>query len=222
VDTRWMVTKVVTAVRKEGFSSAFRKVIVHFTRRSTDDFDKKHGTDTARIEQLWELKIDSPNARFGLRYEAAEEQEVVDFVNFLHEDPQTLTFIDLGCGKGRTLLLASSLGFKQVIGVEFAQELVEIAKANLAKMKVTNAVVEHLDAAEYRFPDSDLVVFLNNPFLKEVMEKVVANLGESRTKKLYVVYRVANFAEVFDSSGFLKRWGFPPTRPHIQIWKGAN
>ena len=67
-------------------------------------------------------------------------------------------------------MLASSLGFKQVIGVEFAQELVEIA--NLAKMKVTSAIVEHLDAAEYRFPDRDLVVFLNNPFLK-VMEKVL-------------------------------------------------
>ena len=222
MDLKLLVDKIIKTVRQDGYRSAFHKSIMHFRRSETDDFDKKHGTDTARIEQLWEFKIDSPNARFGTRYEATKEQEFVDFVNFLHEDPQTLTFIDLGCGKGRTLLLASSLGFKQVIGVEFAQELVEIARANLAKMKVTNAIVEHLDAADYRFPDRDLVVFLNNPFLKEVMEKVVVNLGECRTKKLYVVYRVANFAEVFDSSGFLKRWGFPPTRPHIQIWKRAN
>ena len=78
------------------------------------------------------------------------------------------------------------------------------------------------DAAEYRFPDNDMVVYLYNPFSKEVMEKVLENLRESLGKRLYVIYKVPDCAEIFDKSGFLIRMGGPPTRPYIQIWKAAS
>ena len=49
--------------------------------------------------------------------------------------------------------MASKLGFQQVIGVEFARELVDIARTNLAKMRISKAVVRHGDAAEFHFPE---------------------------------------------------------------------
>ena len=39
-------------------------------------------------------------------------------------------FIDFGSGKGRCLLMAGILGFKNVIGIEFAKDLCEWAKRN--------------------------------------------------------------------------------------------
>jgi hypothetical protein len=102
--------------------------------------------------------------------------------------------------------------------VEFARELVDIARANLAKMQTTNAVVIHADAAEFQFPDEDLVVYLYNPFSQDVMEKVVANMRERRCRKLCVIYVVPECAEVLDSCGFLSRLGAPPVRRYIQIW----
>jgi SAM-dependent methyltransferase len=189
---------------------------------TTDGFDLKYGTDTGGKIALWNFKIDSPNAVFGVKYQATGEEELAEAISFLDDHPQNLTFIDLGCGKGRALLVAARLGFKQVIGVEFAHELAGIARKNLGVMRIPNAAVVEADAAEYRFPDNDMVVYLYNPFSKEVMEKVLENLRESLGKRLYVIYKVPDCAEIFDKSGFLIRMGGPPTRPYIQIWKAAS
>ena len=171
--------------RQEGFLAAFRKCLSQFEpNRSADDFDLRYGIDTGGIEPLWKFKIHSPNAHLGSRYEVTQEQELADAVKFLNEDLQNFTFIDLGCGKGRTLQVASKLGFKQMIGVEFVHELVEIARTNLAKRQIANAAVLHVDAADFDFPDSNLVVYLYNPFSQEVLRKVVANLKAGCSKRL--------------------------------------
>lgn len=222
MDVQLLVVKIAQKLRQDGLRATFSKAFAYVTRsRTADDFDVKHGTDTGGFEPLWKFQISSPNRRFGFSYQATDEKELADAVNFLHEDPQNLTFIDLGCGKGRALLGAANLGFKQVIGVEFAHELAEIARKNLAKMRIASAVVVQTDAAEYRFPNSDMVVYLYNPFLQEVMQKVVANLRESLSGKLYVIYKVPKCAAIFDTSGFLTRLGSPPARAYIQIWKAT-
>jgi SAM-dependent methyltransferase len=161
--------------------------------------------------------VTSPNAIFGRRYDPTTEEELHKPIRVLGEDTSSFTFIDLGCGKGRALLIASRLCFKQIIGVEFAHELVQIAKANLAKMHIYNATVIHTDAAEFSFPEGDLVVYLFNPFTEQVMLKVVANLRNCQAKKLYVIYTNPVCAEVFDSSGFLSRFGSPISGRYPQI-----
>jgi SAM-dependent methyltransferase len=223
VDVQLLTLKIVQTLRQDGLLAALRKCLNNIRHdRSEDDFDLRYGTDTGGIEPLWKFKIGSQNARFGVRYEATQEEELADAVNYLHEDIHTFTFIDLGCGKGRTLLVASSLCFKKVIGVEFVAELAEIARTNLLKRRIANAVVVHADAADFQFPDSDTVVYLYNPFSQEVLQKVVANLRECCSKKLYVIYKAPQCAEVFDSSGFLRRFGNPPAAQHIQIWSVAG
>jgi SAM-dependent methyltransferase len=220
LDVQLLGIRIVQTLRRDGLRATISKAFAHLGRsRAADDFDVKYGTDTCGHEPLWKFQISSPNLPFGTRYQATDEQELVDAINFLHENPQTFTFIDLGCGKGRTLLVASTLGFKHVIGVEFARELVEVARANLVKMKIANAVVMHADAADFHIPDGDTVLYLYNPFSQEVVQKVVTKLRESHSEKLYVIYKVPECAAVFDSSGFLSRFGCPPGRPYIQIWR---
>jgi hypothetical protein len=108
------------------------------------------------------------------------------------------------------------------MGVEFVPELVEIARTNLTKRRIANAVVLHADAAEFRFPNSDIVVYLYNPFSQDVLRKVIANLRECISNRLYVIYKVPKCAEVLDSSGFLRRFGCPPATRDIQIWSVAG
>lgn len=187
-----------------------------------DAFDLKYGTDTSEAVPLWKFRIDSPSARFGAGYQTISEQALIDAISFLRDDPKVLTFIDLGCGKGRALLVAANLGFKQIIGVEFVHELAEVAKRNLAKVRIADAVVVETDAATYRFPDSDLVVYLYNPFSEEVVHMVLANLRESLPKKLYVIYANPLCASLFDTSGFLTRLGCPTGRADIQVWSAAT
>lgn len=226
MDVQLLVAKVVQSLRQHGTRATVNRVVASLRNRrrssTADDFDVTHGTDTVRQVQLWEFRIASPNRRFGERYQTTSEQELVDAINFLRENLNTFTFIDLGCGKGRALLVAAHLGFKRLIGVEFAVELVEIARVNLAKMGVANAVVEYADAADFLFPNGDVVLYLYNPFSAEVMQTVVAHLRESHPRKLYVIYTVPKAAEVLDLSGFLSRLGCPPGRPHIQVWRAIS
>ena len=45
-------------------------------------------------------------------------------------DPAGWRFVDLGCGKGRALAVASELPFRALIGLELSPELVRIGRAN--------------------------------------------------------------------------------------------
>jgi SAM-dependent methyltransferase len=222
LNVQLLLAKTGQKIREVGFWATLRNGIRMISRRRVaDDFDLQHGTDTGGEESLWRLTIDSPSARFGRKYQPSSEAELSEAVRFLDVDPRTLTFIDLGCGKGRTLLVAAKLGFKQVIGVEFTQELAEVARKNLQKMGVANGGIVQGDVGEYRFPDGDLVVYLYNPFSEEVMRKVVPNLRECASRKLYVIYKVPECMALFDSGGFLTRLGSPQGRENILVWTTA-
>src|SRR5579863_1085221 len=71
------------------------------------------------------------------------------------------TFIDLGSGKGRTLLMASDYPFRRVLGVELLPSLDEIAKHNISLFKRDSQkcfALESIcaDATTFPFPDGPL------------------------------------------------------------------
>jgi SAM-dependent methyltransferase len=98
--------------------------------------------------------------------------------------PETTTFVDLGCGKGRVVLVAAQRPFRQVVGIEVSPELVAIARANveryhppphlLAPIEIVNA-----DATAVDLPDGNLLVHLYHPFETPVTEAVLRRLTTS-------------------------------------------
>jgi SAM-dependent methyltransferase len=88
------------------------------------------------------------------------------------------TFVDLGAGMGRAVLLASELGFKAVVGVELHPVLAGIARKNVSIWRATGrewasvGVVEG-DAVEFALPDGPAVVFMFNPFGAPVMRRLL-------------------------------------------------
>jgi predicted RNA methylase len=169
--------------------------------------DRRHGVDTVGVTQLENLSIDSPNKSRGVYYEATPASvfhRIMERLSIRHED---YVFIDLGSGKGRVLLAASHYPFRELIGVEFASELHEIATRNLTnyrnrRRKSTRWRLEHGDAAEFRFPDENIVLFLFNPFDSQILGRVLDNVAthiRDNRKSVYVVYCNAKHATVFDS-----------------------
>src|SRR6202521_207455 len=81
---------------------------------------------------------------------------------------EAYTFVDVGAGKGRALLLAAELPFRKVIGVELNPELASIAQVNadqwnrVARPRAKIRVLQQ-DATQFRWPHPPLLVFLNNP-----------------------------------------------------------
>ena len=159
-------------------------------------WDRVHGVDTAGSIQLKFLDVVGPNRDYGNECVCTSPKSFDFIMQHLPRDLSRYTFIDIGAGKSRTLLLASRHPFAKVMGVEFARELCAISRRNIASFKSDDQQCENLeilegDAAEFVFPHTPLIVYFYNPFSPEVFEGVLGNmiatLKESR-QECYVVY----------------------------------
>ena len=164
--------------------------------RIARQWDKAHNVDTAGSIQLKFLDVIGPHRDFGNECVCTSPKSFDFIMQHLPEDLSRYTFIDIGAGKSRTLLLASCHGFEKVTGVEFARELVAISRENIANFRNDNqkcrdVMIEAGDAAEYDFPSDALVVYFYNPFSPEVFDKVLNNLIATLTasrQECYLVY----------------------------------
>ena len=90
-------------------------------------------------------------------------------------------FLDLGCGKGRTLVVAAYYGFKKVTGVDFSKAFCEEARELADTVKSTyrdcEFFVQHQDAFYYEIPDDVNVIYLFNPFDEVIMSGVVPQVA---------------------------------------------
>jgi len=214
--------KLVKSVRVRGFwgttKLALMQPFIHLqnarsTRirnRTQGDFDKAHGTNTGGIIPLSELQVDSPNWIYGVRYGPTAPgrfRECLAMVPVKATDYKSFTFIDLGSGKGATLLYASDLGFRKVIGVEFVRSLHDIAEENIRRYPsaISRAASICCDAIEYRFPDEPLIVFASNPFPGNLMDKVLGNLSQTAMLKFFVHENSVYSLGDLPAANFLRR-----------------
>ena len=91
------------------------------------------------------------------------------------------TFVDVGAGMGRAMLLASKLPFREVVGVELNPTLARIARRNAAAWRAAGRAHAPMrmvcgDAVEFRFPQGPCVAFLFNPFGAPVMRRLLKAL----------------------------------------------
>jgi SAM-dependent methyltransferase len=92
------------------------------------------------------------------------------------------TFVDVGAGMGRAMLLAAEMPFHSVIGIELNPTLVRIARRNLALWRKAGRAQASMrivcgDAAEFAFPDGPCLAFLFNPFGAPVMQRLLRNIA---------------------------------------------
>lgn len=149
-------------------------------------FDRSYGTDTSGKIALKDLLIQSTNVISGIWYEPMSAKIFSQFMANLNIDFADFDFVDMGSGKGRVLLLASSYGFRNVIGVEFAEELHTIARKNVESYehttgKSTTIQTFCLDAVQFPIPVGPVVIFFYSPFMDKVLEQVLENIQNSFT-----------------------------------------
>lgn len=185
------------------------------------DFDARHGVDTDGEIPIEQFGLPPDIVARAERYMPTDQTSLFGAVAFIGIDPARFTFVDLGCGKGRALIMASELKFRRIIGAEIVPELADIARANLAGLGVA-ADVRTMDARFFVFPPGPVVLFLYNPFNAEVIEAVIATLRTADIPELFIVYKNPRHGSLLDASGFLTNLGFPPgryARSDVQIWR---
>ena len=129
-------------------------------------------------------------------------------------DPAAYAFVDVGCGKGRPLIVASELPFTQLLGVELNAGLAETGRRNAAVIASRHpertAIRIHVgDATAVQPPASRVVYFLYHPFGRTLVETFLRNverhLGEALTHAFVVYYNPVH-GDVMDNSPQLARW----------------
>lgn len=169
-------------------------------------WDRAYGVDTRGTVDVEELTAPDHEKRGAVGYEPTPPEAFPYLLSQAEiSDCSDWTFIDLGSGKGRTLLLAALAGFPKVIGVELGEELHAVACRNIDEFRRKTSI-GHLssiraDASSYQFPDDPTVCFINNPFSGEVLVRVVENIEASlrgHPRPFKIIYYHSNHAEVID------------------------
>lgn len=191
---RCLATHGVLETGTRFFYLLHRKTVSLLVRFMEWRFDRKLGVQTRGIVEHSQEST-NPLHHLAWPYQGTSPKIFQKIMRSIGCLTMPYVFFDMGCGKGRVLLMAAQYSFKLVVGVEFASELARTAEDNVGRFQVKNpggTEIEVIceDAAQYQFPDDDAVIFFFNPFKQEIMVRVLENirLSAQTTKHRYIIY----------------------------------
>lgn len=173
------------------------------------NFDATTGYRTNEIVAIDDLTI-AADLEGSRHYEGAAIFTIVSVLDMLDLPPEETTFVDLGCGMGRPLLIAAERPFKRIVGVEFARELIDIAAQNFEHRATVHGPDNRVelvctDAATFAIPDGPVAFFFFNSFGPPVLDRVLANIHESwraSPRPIRFIYLNIQHLEVVHAAGF--------------------
>jgi len=171
--------------------------------------ERKFGVSTRGLIQAPELGVANADA---VGYSALEYEYLLWALPAIPFPAEEVVFVDYGAGKGRALAAAATHPFRKVIGVEISEELVEIARGNLARLKRRRAEcveIHHADAAMFAVPNDANVFFFFNPFGGATLARVVERIWESwmaHPRDLFFIYfNHGRFDECIEGRPWLRK-----------------
>ena len=199
-----------------------------FVARDTP-FDEWFGVETAGLVAVDDMDVAADAKLQMVEYRPVNAVDVAAVLDSLPIHQPDYQLVDLGCGKGRVLLIASQMRFREVVGVELSSSLAAEGEKNVLGMRRSRLSgpvrVQTCNASLYQFSAQPTVVFLFNPFSAEVLQKVLANLTAVMSecgKACWIVYANARHRHVFsDASEF---WRIRPMSDDwwaIYEWVGS-
>jgi len=192
-------------------------------RHALHPFDLKYGTDTGGYLRPDEIGSGGIHDAMNNGYSAVAPSVFREACRLWRETLpssaarlEAYTFVDVGAGKGRALLLAAELPFRKVIGVELNEALARIAQRNVTLWTRlvrprTKIRVMREDAAEFRWPRTPLLVYLNNPFDSALVERLASRIAAAAASGpglVDILYVNPACADALTSHGVFKLlWG---------------
>lgn len=170
-------------------------------------FDRRYGTDTAGVVKQASLDVAGETWVHAGPYQGIDEREFHAIMRALPIRHEDFTFVDIGSGKGKALLLASRYPFRKIRGVEFSQALHRAACRNVSVFRDEGqacADIEPIcmDATRYELPAEACLLFLYNPFEAAVMRPFVERLARSLAaapRPTVILYLNPTEAALFDA-----------------------
>ena len=177
-------------------------------------FDWYYKTDTYRESLLREEGVSDAQAEKGNSvYRPFWKTEFVKCIESLDRNLTEYSFIDAGSGKGKMLLIASRFPFAEIVGIEYAKGLHQIAVDNIKKFKARAG--EHLnirsinsDAIAWNMPNKPAVYFVYNSFdpdtTKTFFAKLESHVAQTNAPTFLIYGNLRDVSERQDAFTFLR------------------
>ncbi|MGO8794497.1 MAG: class I SAM-dependent methyltransferase [Candidatus Sulfotelmatobacter sp.] len=176
------------------------------------DYDWEHRVNTTSGTVNWRERL---LGIFYSPYQPTDPSAFREMMGALPTDFREFTFIDIGSGKGRTLLMASEYPFPKIVGVELIAELHRAAEENIVAYRAQTPTAHGtaiesvcMDACEFVFPATPLLVYLFNPLPEARLRQVMRNLEESwrkTSRPVWIVYHNPALESALAESQWLQR-----------------
>ena len=177
------------------------------------EYDWEHRVNTTSGTVGWQARL------LGLFFSPYQPTDPALFREMMANLPiafDQFTFVDLGSGKGRTLLMASEYPFRKIIGVELLAELHRAAEKNIrayhsATQRCNRIEAVCADACEFIFPDTPMLLYLFNPLPEPGLRRTIRNLEQSlrqSPRQVWIVYHNPAMSGLLEASpAFVKSEG---------------
>ncbi|MGD0446273.1 MAG: class I SAM-dependent methyltransferase [Edaphobacter sp.] len=212
--------------------------LLKLTAKPIHPFDQAHNVDTSGLIPAGNLVTGHPNDAFVTAYYGIAPSILRTLIDHWRETipPHPIhsyTFLDIGAGKGRAMLVASELSFRQVIGIELNPEIADIAQNNLEIWQRDHAAdhtapaiapifLHQQDALAFDMPHTPTLAFLYHPFeapvLKHLLRRIEAQFAR-RPGTFDLLYVNAECREILDKHpAFLRLFlGKVPMSPEDHV-----
>jgi hypothetical protein len=196
---------------RDGFASTLKRFVATLWEFLCESTPARRRQRYGDIDYDWDFRVDTTSATVGWRdrligmfHSPYQPTEPVLFremlANLMDASPtidlREFTFIDIGSGKGRVLLMAADYPFRRILGIELLRQLHRVAKQNLVKYKSDSQQCLAIDciqcdASEFIFPPEPTVLYLFNPLPESGLAKMIKNVEQSLRKHprpVFVLY----------------------------------
>ena len=212
-------------IARDGLGATFRNFIAEIWSFLCDSTPEQRRRRYGDVEYDWDHSVDTTSATvcwrdrllgvFHSPYQPTEPALFHEMLASLNISYEEFTFIDLGSGKGRTLLMASEYPFRKIVGVELLPELDRVAKKNIENYNSETQKCRQIealcgDAAQFQFPSEPIVLYLFNPLPPASLAQVVASLEHSlkeSPRPVFVIYHNPLHDDVLARSLHLRKRG---------------
>lgn len=196
-------------------------------------FDIIYGTDTHF--RLDKKDYDEHPLAFesGVLYMSSVTAEIKNALNKVKKHSGKsffdFQFFDLGCGKGKSVLIYSLLNSNKskfkAVGIEYYKKLAETATLNSKIIgKSDDVTFANDDAREFKkyLNSEKIIIYLYNPFGSDVLKEV---LQQCNNNEVYIIYTDPAHHTTIVSFGYkpvFSKTGLYPNRNTTIYYKGKN
>jgi len=220
---RWRET-----ARHAGHVEAARQLVRALWEFARDSTPQRRRLRFGDADYDWDKRVNTTSGAVGWRerllgvfhseYQPTDPyffHEMMEALLQLQHDLSAFTFIDIGSGKGRVLLMASDYAFRRIVGVELMPALHRIALENLAKYHSETQrcfALESVccDATDFAFPREPLLIYIFHSLPEAPLRVLISRLEQSlreHPRAVFVMYHNPVLEHVLAECSWLAKIG---------------